>query len=110
MTAARHFTPATFAFMRELAANNNREWFNANKPRYEGVLRAVALEFIRDFEPQLWDISPYFCADDRKVGGSLFRIYRDVRFSKDKSPYKIYTGVQFRHAYGKDAHAPGFYL
>ncbi len=110
MTATRYFTPATFAFMRELAANNNREWFNANKTRYEDVLRGSALEFVRDFEPLLWDISPYFRADDRKIGGSLFRIYRDVRFSKDKSPYKTYTGVQFRHAYGKDAHAPGFYL
>jgi uncharacterized protein (TIGR02453 family) len=110
MTATRHFTPATFAFMRDLAANNNREWFNANKTRYEEVLREPALEFIRDFEPLLSDISPYFRADDRKVGGSLFRIYRDVRFSRDKSPYKTYTGVQFRHVDGKDAHAPGFYL
>jgi uncharacterized protein (TIGR02453 family) len=44
------------------------------------------------------------------VGGSLFRIHRDTRFSKDKTPYKTNTGVQFRHHAGKDAHAPGFYL
>ena len=49
-------------------------------------------------------------ADARTTGGSLFRIYRDVRFSKDKSPYKTQVGIQFRHAQARDAHAPGFYL
>jgi uncharacterized protein (TIGR02453 family) len=49
-------------------------------------------------------------ADDRPVGGSLFRIYRDVRFSKDKSPYKTHVGISFRHRNGKDVHAPGYYL
>lgn len=110
MPTARHFTSATFSFLRDLAANNNRDWFNAHKQRYEDTVREPALQFVRDFEPHLESISPHFRADDRKVGGSLFRIYRDVRFSKDKSPYKTYTGVQFRHAAGKDAHAPGFYL
>ncbi len=110
MPATGHFTPATFAFLRDLGANNNRDWFKANKDRYEETVREPALQFIRDFEPYLERISPHFRADDRRSGGSLFRIYRDVRFSKDKSPYKTYTGVQFRHAAGKDAHAPGFYL
>ena len=110
MTTARHFTPATFKFLRDLAVNNDRDWFNANKDRYEAKLREPALDFVRDFEEPLHAISPHFRADDRKVGGSLFRIYRDVRFSKDKSPYKTYTGVQFRHAAAKDVHAPGFYL
>ena len=110
MPATRHFTPATFAFLRDLGANNNRDWFKANKDRYEETLREPALQFIRDFEPHLERISPHFRADDRRSGGSLFRIYRDVRFSRDKSPYKTYTGVQFHHAAGKDAHAPGFYL
>ena len=49
-------------------------------------------------------------ADSRTVGGSLFRIQRDTRFSKDKTPYKLNTGVHFRHRAAKDAHAPGFYL
>ena len=106
----RHFTPAAFRFLKELAANNNRDWFQASKDRYEAELREPALEFIRDFAPRLADISPHFRADDRKAGGSLFRIHRDIRFSKDKSPYKTYTGIQFRHERGKDAHCPGFYL
>lgn len=106
----RHFTPAAFAFLRDLADNNNREWFQANKDRYERDLREPALQFIRDFAPHLQKISPFFRADERKSGGSLFRIYRDVRFSKDKSPYKTHTGIHFRHVDAKDAHAPGFYL
>ena len=110
MPPKRHFTPATFRFLQDLGKNNNRDWFQANKQRYEEELREPALEFIRDFAPRLADISPFFRADDRKSGGSLFRIHRDIRFSKDKSPYKAYTGIQFRHERGKDAHCPGFYL
>jgi len=110
MESPRYFRPSLFGFLRDLKANNNRDWFNANKQRYERDVREPALQLIRDFEPHLHAISPYFRADDRKVGGSLFRIYRDVRFSKDKSPYKTHTGIQFRHAAGKDAHAPGYYL
>jgi uncharacterized protein (TIGR02453 family) len=105
-----YFTRKTFTFLRDLAENNNREWFNANKDRYEETVKSPALEFIQDFAPRLGKLSPHFRADPRANGGSLFRIYRDTRFSKDKSPYKTYTGIQFRHEAGKDAHAPGFYL
>ena len=63
-----------------------------------------------DVAPALERISPHFLASARKVGGSLFRIQRDTRFAKDKSPYKTHTGIQFRHLEGKDAHAPCFYL
>lgn len=105
-----YFTPATFDFLTELAANNNRDWFAANKPRYEGDVKAPALRFISDFGPHLARISPRFRADPRANGGSLFRIYRDTRFSRDKSPYKTHTGIHFRHEAAKDAHAPGFYL
>ena len=74
------------------------------------MVRDPAIRFIADFAPLLKKISPNFRADPRPVGGSLFRINRDVRFSKDKSPYKTAVGIQFRHDLGKDAHAPGFYL
>lgn len=107
---ARHFNKATFTFLEELVENNDREWFKTNKSRYEEVVRDPALRFITDFAPRLKSLSRHFRADPRLVGGSLFRIYRDTRFSKDKSPYKTYTGIQFRHDAGKDAHAPGFYL
>ena len=86
--ANAHFTPRTFSFLRELAGNNNREWFHAHKPRYEEDVRDPALRFIADFAPHLADISTRFRADPRANGGSLFRIYRDTRFSKDKTPYQ----------------------
>ncbi len=107
---SRHFTPAVFSFLEDLAANNNRGWFLVNKPRYEADVRDPALRFVADFAPRLREVSPHFRADPRPNGGSLFRIYRDVRFSKDKRPYKTHTGIHFRHDTGKDAHAPGFYL
>ena len=105
-----HFTPATFSFLTELAANNNREWFRANKSRYDGDVKEPALRFISDSAPHLAQISSRFRADPRANGGSLFRIYRDTRFSNDKRPYKTHTGIHFRHEAAKDAHAPGFYL
>lgn len=105
-----HFTADTFSFLKALAANNDREWFKARKAEYEAVVKEPAIRFILDFGPRLRSISPHFKADPRANGGSLFRIYRDTRFSRDKSPFKTHTGIQFRHDSGKDAHAPGFYL
>jgi uncharacterized protein (TIGR02453 family) len=58
----------------------------------------------------LEQLSPHFVADARPTRGSLFRIYRDTRFSLDKTPYKTHIGIQFLHESGKDAHAPVFYL
>ena len=108
---ARHFTPKTFAFLKDLATNNDRDWFKANQDRYESEVREPALDFIEDFADRLYKISPHFVADPRKQGGSLFRIHRDTRFSKDKTPYKTHTGMHFRHVATKDdVHAPGFYL
>ena len=103
-------TPKLFAFFRDLKKNNTREWFEANKDRYETEVREPLLAFIDAFAEPLYRISPHFRADARKQGGSLFRIHRDVRFSKDKTPYKTQAGVQFRHESARDAHAPGFYL
>lgn len=110
MVDAPHFSDATFAFLRDLAENNDRDWFKANKSRYESDLKDPAIRFILAMGERLDALSPSLRADPRPVGGSMFRIYRDVRFSKDKSPYKTHVGIQFRHAAGKDAHAPGLYL
>jgi uncharacterized protein (TIGR02453 family) len=105
-----YITPKTFRFLSDLKQNNDREWFAENKDRFEGDLREPLLRFIEDFAEPLRMISPHFEASARKSGGSLFRIFRDVRFSKDKTPYKTNAGVHFRHERAKDAHAPGFYL
>jgi uncharacterized protein (TIGR02453 family) len=110
MSQQAHFGPEHFRFLTELKRNNRRDWFEANKQRYEDQVREPARRFIVDIAPALRRLSPHFLADPRPIGGSLFRIYRDVRFSKDKSPYKTHTGIHFRHSAGKDVHAPGFYL
>lgn len=103
-------TAQTFKFLRQLAANNEREWFNANKQRYIDEVRDPLLEFIAVIGPRLAKISRQIVADPRPVGGSLFRIYRDTRFSRDKRPYKTHAGLHFRHASERDVHGPGFYL
>jgi uncharacterized protein (TIGR02453 family) len=66
--------------------------------------------FIVAMQPRLKAISPHYVADPKPHGGSMFRIYRDVRFSKNKAPYKTHVACQFRHKAGKDVHAPGFYF
>ena len=109
-TKQASFGPGLFTFLADLRANNDRQWFAANKQRYEEELVEPALDFINAFGPRLEKISPHFRADARPSGGSLFRIYRDTRFSKDKSPYKTNLGIHFRHELAKDAHAPGYYL
>ncbi|HEX3430969.1 MAG TPA: DUF2461 domain-containing protein [Rhizomicrobium sp.] len=99
-----------FAFFRELKAHNERPWFEANKERFRESVQAPMSEFIAAMAPRLAKISKRFTADPRPNGGSMFRIYRDVRFSKDKRPYKEHAACHFRHALGKDVHAPGFYM
>jgi uncharacterized protein (TIGR02453 family) len=110
MSTKPYFRPTLFAYLRDLQSNNNRQWFLANKARYESHVRDPMLEFIADFGPRLRRISRHYVADPRPVGGSMFRIYRDVRFSSNKSPYKTNVGANFHHAAAKDVHAPGFYL
>ncbi|NOZ39523.1 MAG: DUF2461 domain-containing protein [Planctomycetes bacterium] len=97
-------------FLNDLSKNNKRDWFQANKLRYETELLEPSLAFIEAMAGPLEKISPHFCAVPKKVGGSLMRIYRDVRFAKDKRPYKTNVGIHFRHELGKDVHAPGFYF
>lgn len=104
------FTSDLFQFLEDLRTHNDRDWFAKNKERFRDDVQEPALEFVRSFGGYLRRVSPHFVADDRPVGGSLFRIYRDVRFSKDKSPYKVHVGIDFRHRAARDVHAPSFYL
>lgn len=105
-----YFSDETFQFLTTLATNNNRDWFEEHKQRYEEAVRTPALRFIDDIAVDLAAISPHFRAIPKKMGGSLMRVYRDTRFSRDKRPYKTNIGIHFRHEVGKDVHAPGFYL
>jgi len=104
------FPPQTLAFLRELADNNRRDWFKPNKVRYEEHVLDPALRFIIAMQAPLADFAPHFTAVPDRVGGSLMRIYRDTRFSKDKLPYKTNVGIQFRHESARDVHAPGYYV
>jgi uncharacterized protein (TIGR02453 family) len=110
MTKFQGFPKDFFNFFEELKNNNNRDWFNANKGRYRETVVEPMCEFISAIGPRLHAISPYYTADPRPHGGSMFRIYRDTRFSKDKTPYKTHAACHFRHQAGRDAHVPGFYV
>jgi uncharacterized protein (TIGR02453 family) len=104
-----YFTPELFHFLTRLKRNNNRNWFLAHQEEFETSVRQPALRFIADFASPLYEIAPHLNADPRPSRGSLFRIYRDVRFSADKRPYKTHIAMRFSHR-GKDVHSPGFYL
>jgi uncharacterized protein (TIGR02453 family) len=110
MADTAFFGPEVFVFLRQLKRHNEREWFAKNKARYQTSIVEPALSFISGFAPYLGRISPHFVADARPTRGSLFRIYRDTRFSPDGRPFKTHVGIHFSHASGKDAHAPVFYL
>jgi uncharacterized protein (TIGR02453 family) len=104
------FGPDLVAFLEDLRFHNEREWFQEHKARYEASVREPALAFIEAMAPRLAKISPELSAEAKKSGGSLMRIYRDLRFARDAAPYKTNLGIQFRHRAGKDVHAPGLYL
>jgi uncharacterized protein (TIGR02453 family) len=106
-----YFTPAFFDFLRDLKRHNDRDWFAANRDRYTNHVEAPMLQFIADFAPRLKAISPAYVADKRRMGGSMFRIHRDTRFSPDKSPFKTWTAARFPHeARRKIGGVPAFYL
>lgn len=108
--ASPSFAPALFDFLRELREHNDREWFLRNKSRYERDARDPALRFVAEVGPALNRVSRHVVADPRPVGGSMFRINRDVRFSSDKSPYKTAVGLSFHHDRGRHGAGPGYYL
>src|SRR5215813_10717345 len=110
MTMNGYFRPGLFRFLKDLKTHNERAWFQANKQRYEADVREPFLRLIADLAPTLKKIGGGFAADPSPNGGSMMRIYRDIRFSKDKSPYKTYAAAHFWHAKGKAGAAPGYYL
>jgi uncharacterized protein (TIGR02453 family) len=96
------FRPAALTFLRSLARNNKREWFEENRERYEREVKRPLAVLVEEIDARLGDIAPEMIGHPKK---SVFRIYRDVRFSKDKSPYKTNAAAWFYH---RDAgHAVG---
>jgi uncharacterized protein (TIGR02453 family) len=98
------------AFLADLAAHNDKDWFAENKPRYERDLVEPARALVRGLAARLESVFPQITGSDAKAGGSLTRIHRDTRFGKDKSPYHTHVGMHFWHAQGKKMETPGFFL
>jgi uncharacterized protein (TIGR02453 family) len=90
----RGFRPAALRFLRELARNNRKEWFEAHRETYEVEVRGPMLALLDSFDVRLGELAPELAADPKR---SVFRIYRDVRFSKDKSPYKTHVAFWVSH-------------
>jgi uncharacterized protein (TIGR02453 family) len=111
VTPVGFFGTGLFRFLAELEAHNERAWFQEHKEHYEVEAKAPMLRFIAALGEPLHSISKQFEADPRPMGGSMFRIFRDTRFSKDKTPYKTHVAAQFRHRSSHEGvHGPGFYL
>lgn len=108
--AKRYFSPAFFEFFEQLKRNNNRDWFQRNKHRYESDVREPMLAFIGDLGPRLRELSRYYVADPRPTGGSMFRIYRNLRFSRDKTPYKTSAAAAIHHSGAGYGNSPAFYF
>ena len=111
-TESLYFTPDFFGYLKDLEKNNNREWFAKNKERYEESVQDPSVRFVADIAPRLRAFSSHLEANAKPFGGSISRIYRDVRFSKDKSPFKTSVGIHFnyRSGVGKMPGLPGLYL
>jgi uncharacterized protein (TIGR02453 family) len=105
MPPIRYFDSDFFRFLEQLRRHNRRPWFLKHKQQYESLVHQPCLRFIADFALPLETLSPHLVASPR----SLFRVYRDTRFSADKRPYKTHVGMRFSHA-GRDVHSPGYYL
>ncbi len=110
MARELHFHPQLFTFLRQVKRHNNREWFQKHKADYELSVRDPFLRFIGDSQPRLYKISPHLIADPKPTGGSLLRIYKDLRFRPDAPPYQTMAAARFPHKAWKQTHAPGFYL
>lgn len=102
-----YFTKRTFDFLKALEKNNDREWFNDNKPRYINDVKEPFEKFIGDLIDAL---QPHFDTLPITPKDAIFRIYRDVRFSKDKSPYKTKVSALITPGGRKGMSLPGLYI
>ena len=108
------FTPRSLTFLRSLARHNRRDWFLAHKDDYDDAILAPLRALVEEVDVRLARVAPEIVGDPKR---SVFRIYRDVRFSKDKSPYKTHAACWFfhrdaSHRVGQESHGggAGFYF
>lgn len=102
-----YFTDDFVQFFKELAANNNRDWFHANKKRYENSVKKPFENFISDIIAKVREQEPDLKLEPKEA---IFRINRDIRFSKDKTPYKLNTSAIVAKGGRKGMHSPGMYI
>lgn len=101
------FPNEALTFLRGLARNNDREWFQARKEIFDTQVKAPMYELVESLNAELARFAPDYIAEPKKA---VFRIYRDVRFSSDKSPYKTHIAAFFPRRGGDKSGAPGFYF
>lgn len=113
-TTSSFFTPASLRFLRALARNNRRDWFEAHRSEYESAVQAPLRAFVEEMDVRLARLAPEIVGDPKR---SVFRIYRDIRFSADKTPYKTHAACWFyhrdgTHRVGQESHGggAGFYF
>lgn len=103
----KYFTQDFIDFFSELERNNNREWFSINKERYELFVKIPFFDFIQDLSLNINQYDEEILISPNEA---IFRIYRDVRFSKDKSPYKTHASAVISKGGRKDLSSPGLYI
>jgi uncharacterized protein (TIGR02453 family) len=101
------FSPHALKFLRALKRNNDREWFQPRKPQFEEVLRNPMLALLDRINGQLIKFAPDYVTEPSKA---IFRIYRDTRFGKDKTPYKTHLSAVFSHRLLPRNSGAGFYF
>ncbi len=106
-TAFNGFTPATFTFLRELGENNYKEWFEEHRNVYETELLNPLKQLVTILTPAMYTIDSKF---ELRPHRALSRIYRDIRFSKNKDPYKNYMWMAFQQPVSNWEHFPGFFM
>ncbi len=102
-----YFTEDYLAFFKELAANNHKQWFDANRKRYETTVREPFKSLITSIITEVQKIDSHFFLEPKDA---IFRINRDIRFSKDKTPYKLFNSAIISRTGRKDKSVPGMYL
>ncbi|OUT61542.1 MAG: TIGR02453 family protein [Rhodopirellula sp. TMED11] len=105
-----YFSEDLFQFLAELEDNNNRPWFNENKPRYREQIIDPAVAWLETLQKPLAKAAPLIVVNAKGYGGSIMRVYRDTRFGGNKNPYKTNVGISLRHESAADIHAPGLYI
>ena len=104
------FPQASLTVLADLARHNNKAWFDANRDRIDAELLSPARLIVDELCTRLASPFPYLTGGSQTSGGSLTRLHRDVRFSKDKRPFHTHLGMVFWHRDGKKMETPGFFL